>query len=518
MTPAEDASRKGLIDNLAASIYKQGEQANAAQDYRAAADHFLRVAKAAPTSTIRPAAEYDAGAALMQLKDWAAAASVLDAFRKAYPEHELNREATKQIAFVKREEGNLSAAAAEYERVAAESDDDELAREALLEAGDLYEKSKADDRALAAYLALREPVPRAGRARARDALEDRRDVRGPARHRGPPRAAAPDRGGRRRRPAASARRARATSRRSRRSCSPQDLYRDFAEVKLRLPFERSLAGEAAAHERGARRVRRARGLRGRRRHRGRDVLHGRDLRRLQPVAARLGAPRRSRRPRSCAEYQSTLEGEAFPFEEKAIAVHEKNLELLGSGVYNPWIDKSLARLAELSPGRYAKFEASSGWIASIDSYAYRAPAQPAPGTQPPAPRSAVAGAPSRPMPPAALPTTPSPRTAQPGPAAPAPDRQRRPKTPMAEMLTMLGTRLARSRSLGARGCSRRRRSASPARARARRARAGRGPGRGRLHDHRVGARERLGARRLRQRGARARAEAVRQRDRAARRR
>ncbi|HKA13659.1 MAG TPA: tetratricopeptide repeat protein, partial [Myxococcota bacterium] len=152
MTPDQDASRKGLVDNLAASIYKQGEQANAAQDYRAAADHFLRVAKAAPTSSIRPAAEYDAGAALMRLKDWAAAASVLDGFRKAYPEHELNREATKQIAFVKREEGNLSGAAAEYERVAKESDDGELRKEAQLEAGDLYEKGKDREHALAAYL------------------------------------------------------------------------------------------------------------------------------------------------------------------------------------------------------------------------------------------------------------------------------------------------------------------------------------------------------------------------------
>jgi hypothetical protein len=74
-----------------------------------------------------------------------------------------------------------------------------------------------------------------------------------------------------------------------------------------------------------------------------------------------------------SEYDATLEGEAFPFEEKAIAVHEKNLELLGSGVYNPWIEKSLARLAALSPGRYAKFEASSGPVAAIDGYAYRAP-------------------------------------------------------------------------------------------------------------------------------------------------
>ena len=81
LTPADDKARQALVDNLAAAIYKQGEQANAAQDYRAAADNFLRVGKAAPTSQIRAAAEYDAGAALIQLQDWPAAAAVLEAFR-----------------------------------------------------------------------------------------------------------------------------------------------------------------------------------------------------------------------------------------------------------------------------------------------------------------------------------------------------------------------------------------------------------------------------------------------------
>jgi hypothetical protein len=46
---------------------------------------------------------------------------------------------------------------------------------------------------------------------------------------------------------------------------------------------------------------------------------------------------------------------------------------MAAGLYNPWIEKSLARLSDLMPGRYAKFEASSGLIASIDTYAYRAP-------------------------------------------------------------------------------------------------------------------------------------------------
>ena len=68
-----------------------------------------------------------------------------------------------------------------------------------------------------------------------------------------------------------------------------------------------------------------------------------------------------------------LEEEAFPFEEKAIEVHEKNLELMASGIYNAWIEKSLGELAVLVPGRYAKFETSSGLIASLDAYEYRIP-------------------------------------------------------------------------------------------------------------------------------------------------
>jgi len=82
------------------------------------------------------------------------------------------------------------------------------------------------------------------------------------------------------------------------------------------------------------------------------------------------------------EYESALEETAFPFEEKAIAIHEKNLELLASGVYNAWTDKSLARLAQLMPGRYAKPEASSGWIASLDGWSYRTPKAPAPAADP----------------------------------------------------------------------------------------------------------------------------------------
>src|SRR5262249_3786483 len=160
VTPEGDESRASLVDNLAASIYKQGELANEAEDYRAAADHFLRIRSAAPTSSIRATAEYDAGAALIRLKEWTAAVGVLEAFRSTFPKHELQLEATKQIAYAYRENGQLSRAAGEYDRISSQSEDPALRSEALLVAGDLYEQSKERDRALAVYNRYVKEFPR----------------------------------------------------------------------------------------------------------------------------------------------------------------------------------------------------------------------------------------------------------------------------------------------------------------------------------------------------------------------
>jgi hypothetical protein len=78
-------------------------------------------------------------------------------------------------------------------------------------------------------------------------------------------------------------------------------------------------------------------------------------------------------PADLAEYELALEEEAFPFEEKAIDLHEKNLELIQAGVFNEWTEKSLDRLAGLVSGRYAKREMSIGFLGAIDSYEYRSP-------------------------------------------------------------------------------------------------------------------------------------------------
>jgi Flp pilus assembly protein TadD len=72
------------------------------------------------------------------------------------------------------------------------------------------------------------------------------------------------------------------------------------------------------------------------------------------------------KPADLEEYEMALDEEAFPFEEKAIGVHEKNMDMLHAGVFNEWTEKSLSRLAKLMPGRYAKPETSSAFLSTID--------------------------------------------------------------------------------------------------------------------------------------------------------
>jgi cellulose synthase operon protein C len=56
------------------------------------------------------------------------------------------------------------------------------------------------------------------------------------------------------------------------------------------------------------------------------------------------------------QYDILLEEQAFPFEEESIELHEVNAARTKEGIYDEWVQKSLAALAELMPVRYAKAE------------------------------------------------------------------------------------------------------------------------------------------------------------------
>ena len=379
LTPQGDESRTAIIDGLAASIYKQGEQANLLADYRAAADHFLRIRQAAPTSAIRTSAEYDAAAALVRLEDWAGSAQVLEEFRRAFPEHELNPEATKQLAFIYREDGQTERSAAEHERIATEAEDPVMKAEAMLLAGELYEEAASIDNALRVYLSYADEFPRPldvaleARSKAAEMLKTKNDL---------PRyyaelreivaldqAAGGERTDRSKYLAAQAA-----------LVLSEQLFARFRELKLRQPFEESLAGKQRRMDEAMK------AFEDLVRYEVAEVTAAATFYIAETFYEFSDALLESERPANLsaselAEYELVIEEEAYPFEERAIGVHEENHELLVAGVFNGWVQKSLDRLAVLMPGRYAKNEVSAGFVRSIDSYAYRMPNAPAIGVE-----------------------------------------------------------------------------------------------------------------------------------------
>ena len=373
----DDESRDSFIDNMAAAIYQQGEQANADGDYRMAAEHFLRVRDAAPTSTIRASAQYDGAAALIQLEDWVQAGSVLEEFRDVFPEHELQSEVTKQLAAVYRSAGALGQSAAEYERVAAESQDPELQREAMLLAGELYQEANDTSSAIAVWLGYLEQFPRPldmaqeTRNRLADMFETRGDVDARLAMLEEIVAADSDAGTER-------------TDRSRFLAAhaslvlAQPYFDSFKSIELVLPFEESLASKQNSMDAA--------------------IVEFERLVTYQVSEVNAAATwyiaeiyyefsqalLRSEVPAdlpaaALVDYELALEEEAFPFEERAIEVHEQNFASISSGVYNTWLAASLEKLAALVPGRYAKNEVSAGFLGSLEQYAYRSPAAVASG-------------------------------------------------------------------------------------------------------------------------------------------
>ncbi len=368
MLPGTDQRRDGLIDNLAASIYQQAEDANASNDFRAAADHFLRVSRMAPTSAIRPNAEYDAATALIQLEDWTTAAGVLTGFRQNFPDHVLQSEVTKKIAYVYREDGRLTQAAEEYVRIETETDDEEIRREALLTAAELYEQ--AGDRALTLMVYQRyvayfpEPIELNIETRNKISLL----LKAGNDHEGYLKqleqivvidaAAGDKRTARTRYLAAHA--ALVLAERS---------YDRFAAVRLVNPLEASLRSKQALMKEVTQQFNQLLD------YEVADVTAASTFYLAEVYAHFSVALMESERPGNLTpleleQYELAIEEQAYPFEEKAIVVHESNLELISLGVFNSWIEKSLQKLAKVMPARYDRPEVESPVMTSLESYIF----------------------------------------------------------------------------------------------------------------------------------------------------
>jgi tetratricopeptide (TPR) repeat protein len=401
LLPPNDKMRADLTERIASSVYRQAEAKQKGGDAAGAVEDFLRIATVAGSSKIAAQAEYDAGAQLINLKDWPRAITVLERFRSVNPKSEFSADVTRKLAVAYSETGQAGQAAVEFERIAmnpAESRD--VQREANLTAADLYTKAGNTTKSVAMLerFVVTYPTPVADSIEARQKLADIAGSAGQADKQrywqreivNADRNAGAGRTDRTQYLAARSQLALASPARD-----------EFRAIPLALPLKASLAKKRKAMETAMAAYKSAADYR---------VAEVTTLAtyEIAEIYRKLGQDiMKSERPKKLPEeqleeYNSLLEEQAFPFEEQAISTHEINTKRVRDGVYDEGVKKSFTALAELKPGRYGKTESMN---ASFDALV------------PPAPPPPVAATP----PPMAVPADPTapPAGATPPPAAPA---------------------------------------------------------------------------------------------------
>ncbi|MCS6943870.1 MAG: tetratricopeptide repeat protein [Sutterellaceae bacterium] len=363
LVPEKDPLRGALQERLAAAVYKQGEAARGKGALREAVGHFMRVAAVAPASAVRATAQYDAAAALLALQDWDAAARLLEDFRSRFPKHPLQEEVSGKLAVAYVERGQWARAAAEFERLVGTQRDAQLARAGLWQAAELYEKArqrpaaaKAYERYLAQYPQPLEAAVEARYRLARLAREDGNTARELHWMREVQRADAMAGAARTDRTRYLAALATLTL--------AQPVVEEYRKVALVEPlkqtfklkktkFEQALKAYAAAAEYGVAEVTTA------------ATFHTAEL--YHDFGRALLSSQRPKRlsKLELEQYNVMLEEQAFPFEEKAIELHEVNARRTASGIYDEWVKRSFASLARLRPARYAKVEVSEATVDAI---------------------------------------------------------------------------------------------------------------------------------------------------------
>ncbi|MFT7126973.1 MAG: TolA-binding protein [Pseudoalteromonas tetraodonis] len=357
--------RANLIENLAASIYKQGEAQREAGELLPAAGNFLRVLSVTPTASIVTTAHYDAANTLIDAKDYSRAARTLLRFRENYPSDSRQPEIDRKLAQVYLDDSKPGQAANEFNQIGTnfKVESSDTRQQALWRAAGLYDEAGWKAKSSGAYelyvTNFPHPLDKAVDARQRiiELAAERGDLTS-QRFWQDELLQADLAGGE------------ARSDRTRRLASTAALAladeadRGFEAVKLRLPLQTNLLAktERLKSALSAYKI----------------VVNYRYSDQVPKAAfqiaelyARFGkAILNSERPSGldeieAEEYGFALEDKAGPLEEKSIAAHEANAARLYEKILDPWVVKSLELLAERVPGSYAKRERSDNYVESL---------------------------------------------------------------------------------------------------------------------------------------------------------
>jgi tetratricopeptide (TPR) repeat protein len=352
--PSGDKRRAEALEQVAASIYKQGEIAAKENNYRGAAQQFARVLQTAPRSDAAIAAHYDAAANYMLAGELLEANRLLLSFRRNYPGHSLTESVASRLVdnYVQLQQWAL--AAAELDGIYRREENSEQRGQLLYLTAQYYDKAGDWARAIDRYrlYAHEDRYSFELRLEAMSRLSELYGSSGEVDKR---------RFWLRRMLATHDTAGDWASERSlylaalSASELADDKYRAFTAVKLQLPLKKSLgrkkvamnAALAAYQKTGDYGVSQFSNLASYRvgliyQGMGNDLLASQRPTNLDPLALE--------------QYELLLEEQAYPFEEKAIDIWESNARRARQGEYDEWIQASFSALADVLPARYRKAE------------------------------------------------------------------------------------------------------------------------------------------------------------------
>lgn len=364
LTSRKDKQYRQIEDRLAASIYKQGEQERDKGAYQLAANHFLRVGQVVPTSSLRITAEYDAATMYIQMQDWQHATTVLENFRRRYPnEKKLQQGVTEKLALAYTNTGQGAKAAGEMLILAAASGDVAYQRDMMWQAAELYDKSGKPNKAVEVYTSYvkKYPTPLESAIEARHYLAEYYRKNNQAKEWGywlTEIIQADRKGGKQRTARTNYLAATATLE----LAKPYQLA--YHKTKLKIPLKKSLKKKKSQMQNAIKAYENAIT------YKVAEVTTAATYQIGEIYHDFARALMQSQRPKGLSaeeleQYDLLLEEQAFPFEEKAIDIHVTNAQRTQSGIYDEWVKKSLQVLAKLQPVRYAKNEKIESYVEII---------------------------------------------------------------------------------------------------------------------------------------------------------
>ena len=352
--PQSDSLYRSVLDRRSASIYQLALQLKEQDQVATAVDQFLRIQSLAPDTPIAITAQYDAGNELMGLESWQQAEVVFLNFRRRYPDHELINTIYPKMVVIYQETEQWILAGDELTAMANSSNDPEVQRQSLLLGAELYDRSQQYSLAASNYQTYiqRYPDPFDDQVEAVAKLSDlykRRQDNSQFEFWQRELIAKHDQAG-----------SRQTDRSLYLASSAQNYFAEknfdvYRSQRLTLPIKQSLAVKQQSLKQTVDAYQKLidYGV-------VEFVTKGNFY--IAEVYSQLSKDLiDSERPRglddlALEQYEILLEDQAYPFEEKAIEIHESNIKRTQNNIYDTWVKESFAALANLFPGRYRKNE------------------------------------------------------------------------------------------------------------------------------------------------------------------